>query len=143
MLKKPFWIFTLLSVQLATGLLAGCVTEEPRRAVVIEGQRIFAPRGFPGRWIRVDRPDEGLAFQLPPGAALSIVRTTQAPEAYDIVRTIERPDGTVSFRIQPRSGAGRPAERHFRLAGDAGNETDRLIEVFAGEEREIVYRRVK
>ncbi|MCR9143075.1 MAG: hypothetical protein NXI24_12550 [bacterium] len=145
MQKKLFLILLVAGFVLAAATFAGagCVTEHPRRAVVIEGQRIFAPRGFLGRWIRADRPDQGLAFQLPPGMALAIVSSAREPEAYDIIRTIERPDGTVSFRIQPRGTSGRAVERHFRLAGAAGEDSERLFEVFPGEIREIEYRRVK
>lgn len=142
--KNSFLLF-LLSIAIFGEL--SCVTEAPRRAVVIEGQRIFAPRGFLGRWIRTDRPDQGLAFQLPPGTAISVVSTARAPEAYDIVRTIERPDGIVSFRLKPRGGSGREIERHFRLGPAVDDERNSrpalLYEVFPGEEREIEYRRVK
>lgn len=138
MQKKSVLLILALGATLAAGL-SRCVTEEPRRAVVIEGQRIFAPRGYLGRWIRVDRPDQGLAFQLPPGAALSVVRSTSDPEAYDITRTVERPDGSVSFRIAPRGRSGRAGERHFRLTPDSRT----LFEIFPGEDRKIQYQRVK
>lgn len=168
MQKKLILPVLLLCPTLIAGL-SGCVTEEPGRAVVIEGRRIFAPRGFQGRWVREDRPEQELRFQLPPQPALLVVRGRaagpgddseaaamtdyQATEAYDIQRTIERPDGSVSFRLVPVGGTGRPQERHFRLAGGSvasdptAPRVDRMFEIFPDEgrpedeQREIMYQR--
>lgn len=137
----------MIAVACACG--PGCVTETPRRAVIIEGQRLFAPRGLLGRWQRVDRPDEELRFQAPPQPALLWIDANSRRHSFDIQKSIESPDGTLSFELRPVSPGSRPQRRSFQVNTDVRNPAaplaDRLREVFPDETATpaIEYRRAR
>lgn len=105
--------------------------------MVIDGQRLFAPKGLLGRWVRSNRPGEELRFQAPPQPAVLWIDGSGRRQSFDIRRSIEAPDGTLSFVLHPVSPGSRPQRRSFQVDTDVRNPAaplaTRLREVFPDE----------